>query len=101
MEDQDQRRYFVTIIVLDRGRLPTLMSMDLDLFGGREAERGHEIDGLITLEDVARLVEAGFLVLVRAAHDPRQKPKFIGADEWLQEMRADLEQQREQSDASE
>jgi hypothetical protein len=94
MDDQ-QRRYFVTVITLDRQRLPALMGMDLDLFGPREGEVGHEIDGLIMLEDVAKLVEAGFLVLVRSTDRRTEEARYIGAKEWLDEMRADLEEQRE------
>ena len=38
------------------------MSMDLDLFGEREDETARQIDGFVTLDDIEKLVDAGFIV---------------------------------------
>jgi carboxypeptidase T len=101
MADQQPRRFFVTVVVLDAQRLPTLRDMNLDLFGPRPGETrertadaaprsvepAYEIDGRMTLGDVGRLVEAGFVVIVRGTDEPTRKPEGMEAEEWLDGMR--------------
>ena len=94
MRDEQRRRFFVTITVRDTRRLPVLMSMDLDLFGERDDEVGHQIDGLVTLDDIAKLVEDGFPVLVRDTDEPKRRQGTLEFEEWRKEMLADLDEQR-------
>lgn len=96
MRDKRQRRFFVTITVGDPRQVPALMGMDLDLFGERTDEAGRQIDGLVTLDDVERLIDAGFPVLVRDTDEPKRTHEYIGFEEWRKEMLADLEQQRKE-----
>jgi hypothetical protein len=69
-------RYFVTVYAPGREALLALSQQDLDLFKptAREADAGElRIDGLLTLEEIGRLVDAGYRVLVQthAAHKAR------------------------------
>jgi hypothetical protein len=69
-------RYFVTVYAPGREALLALSQHDLDLFKptAREADPGElRIDGLLTLEEIGRLVDAGYRVLVQthAAHKAR------------------------------
>lgn len=94
MGNEQQRRFFVRISVGDVQRLPALMAMDLDLFGERVDETGRQIDGFVTLEDVEKLVDAGFVIQIWDAPEPRRKPESIGFEVWRGEMLSDLDQQR-------
>lgn len=96
MGNDQRRRFFVRITVRDSRQLPALMSMDLDLFGERADEEGRQIDGFVTLEDVEKLVDAGFILLIWDAppESRREQPNTIGFEEWRREMLADLEQKR-------
>jgi hypothetical protein len=61
-------RYFVTVYAPGREALLALSQQDLDLFKptAREADPGElRIDGLLTLEEIGRLVDAGYRVLVQ------------------------------------
>lgn len=94
MGDEQQRRFFARIIVRDTERLSALMEMDLDLFGEQVDKRGREIDGFVTLEEVEKLVDAGFIVQLWGSSEPRRGPESIEFDEWRKEMLADLEERR-------
>ena len=58
--------------------------------------RDTEFDGLISLEDVGKLVEAGYQVLVAEMSERQHKHRFIGAEDWMKGIREELEQQRKQ-----
>ena len=94
-EERRSSRFFVTIMAPDKRRMHELATLDLDLFAARSDEAGHRVDGLISLEDVAALVEAGYRVLVSDTDRPKRDHEHIGFDEWRKEMLADLERQRE------
>jgi hypothetical protein len=96
MRDDLPRRFFVTIVAPDRRRLREVLGQGLDLFAARSDESGHRVDGLITLEDVGKLVEAGYRVLVGDTDRPRREHRFIGAEEWQKGMLADLRRQRKE-----
>lgn len=94
MGDEQPRRFFVTIMAPDRERLREVFGRGLYLFAARSDESGHRVDGLITLEDVGKLVEAGYRVLVCDTDRPRHEHRFIEAEEWMKGTLADLERQR-------
>lgn len=95
MSDERPKRFFVTVIAPDSERLREVMTFDLDLFAARSDEAGHRMDGLIALDDVARLVEAGYRVLVAGTDRPGQPLRPIGFTEWRKETLADLEAEQE------
>jgi hypothetical protein len=94
MPDERPKRYFVTITAADPERLRDLMTRGLDLFASRSDASGHRVDGLITLDDVGALADAGYQVLVRETDRPRVQHRFVGAEEWQRGMLADLRRQR-------
>jgi hypothetical protein len=94
MGDERPKRFFVRIEAPDDQRLRKLLGCGLDLFAARSDASGHRIDGLITLDDVGKLVEAGYQVLVCETSRPRHKHRFIGAKEWMKGALAELERQR-------
>ena len=94
MPDERPRRYFVTITAADPERLRDLMTRNLDLFATRSDESGHRVDGLLTLDDVGALADAGYQILVRETDRPRLQHRFVGAEEWQRGMLADLRRQR-------
>jgi hypothetical protein len=96
MGDEHPNRFFVTIIARDRQRLQDLFGRGLDLFAARSDKSGYRIDGLITLENVGKLVDAGYQVLVAETAPVRCEHRFIGAEEWMKGALARLKQQRKQ-----
>jgi hypothetical protein len=94
MGDEHPKLFFVTIVAPDRQRLRDVFGRSLDLFAARSDESGHRVDGLITLDDVGKLVEAGYQVLVSDTSRPRHEHRFIGAEEWMKGTLDELEQQR-------
>jgi hypothetical protein len=85
-------RFFVTVIARDREHLRRLLEYNVDLFAGGADEQGRPtIDGLIKLQDVARLVEDGYQVLVSETDAPRENLARVGLDEWLKDNLADLD----------
>jgi hypothetical protein len=96
MGDQRPKRFFVTIIAPDKQHLRDVFGRGLDLFAARSDKSGHRVDGLISLEDVGKLVEAGYQVLVAEMSERQHKHRFIGAEDWMKGIREELEQQRKQ-----
>lgn len=94
MGDEHPNRFFVTIITRDRQRLQDLFGRGLDLFAARSDKSGHRIDGLITLENVGKLVDAGYQVLVAETARPRYEHRFIGAEEWMKGTLTGLKQRK-------
>jgi hypothetical protein len=67
-------RYFVEVAAPDEHALRRLRGFEFDLFVSTARRAGDQfaIDGLISLEEAARLVAAGYPVLIRseaAAHE--------------------------------
>jgi hypothetical protein len=97
MDETRRRRYFVTIFTPDGRRMREIGVLDLDLFGGGSDESGSWVDGLITLEDVGRLVEAGYRVLVGDTDRPKRVHPFVDFGEWRSGLLTDLEQADEEA----
>jgi hypothetical protein len=86
------KRFFVTILAPTQEALLKLAQYDLDVFAATShanEAREYVIDGLLKLEDIGRLVEDGYQVLVK--HDSNAKARALTEkvefDEWLKEMR--------------
>ena len=84
------RRYFVTVLASDSRSLSELGGHGLDLFQAtarRSAEGGSAIEGLVTMEEVERLVDAGYQVLVEEESSKRARAtETVEFDEWLRDM---------------
>jgi hypothetical protein len=87
-------RFFVTVFARDRAALRQLADFDLDLFqatarAGDEGE-GEEprIEGLLSLEEIGRLVEAGYRVAVEATESSRSRAaeQVVQAQDFLKSM---------------
>lgn len=88
-------RYFVTIRASDEQLFRRLLDYDLDLFATRRHEDRYEVDGLIRLVDLARLVDDGYQVLVTESDRPRrERPPVARAEEWLRDAEAEIEPRR-------
>ena len=96
MADERPMRFFVTIMTPDAERLRQVMTLGFDLFAARSDETGHRIDGLMTLEDVGALVEAGYQVLVADTDRPKRIHRLVGFEEWRRGMLEDLEDRGKQ-----
>jgi hypothetical protein len=84
-----ETRYFVTIHATDPRALRGLAGFDLDLFQAtaRSGEQDFQIEGLIRLDDVARLVDAGYRVTVEAPEHARARTTQTATlGEWLAQM---------------
>jgi hypothetical protein len=84
MED----RYFCTIFAQSHENLIALNKYDVDVFQptARRTERGDFIiEGLLNLEEVARLVDSGYEVLVEehASKRARAAKNSISAKAWI------------------
>lgn len=95
----DKLRYFVKIEAPDRRALVSLNKMGLDLFGHtsvaatatlRKAEQppNFTIDGLLDMEQVERVVRAGYRVTVEEESSKRAigATNVIEFQQWLKEM---------------
>jgi hypothetical protein len=97
MPEERPQRFFVTITAADPERLREIGAFGLDLFSHRHTEEGPELGGLVTLEDIGRLVEHGYRVLVHETDKPRIEHEFVSFSAWRDALVADLERkQREQ-----
>lgn len=90
MGEERSGRVFVTIIASDARHLREVFRFDLDLFEGGAEAKEHTIQGLITLDDVRRLVEAGYRVLVSDTDRPKHEHRFVEFEEWREDTLADL-----------
>jgi hypothetical protein len=97
MPDESRQRFFVTITAADPAMLRDVGRFGLDLFSHRTEESTSEIAGLITLEDIGRLVESGYRVLVHETDRPRRKHEYVTFNEWRDERVAELERQQKKS----
>lgn len=85
------RRFFCTIFAKDRKHLIGLSKLDVDVFRptARITEKQeYVIEGLLTLEDVANLVDNGYRVLVEedASKRARATELITSADDWIKEF---------------
>jgi hypothetical protein len=89
MADANEDRFFVTIRAGSVEGLAEVRGLGLDLFG-TTAKAGDEvtIEGLLTLEDVGRVVTAGHEVVVHRHADTmaRAQEQSASAEEWLAEI---------------
>lgn len=84
-------RYFVKVQVPDRRRVRSLAALDLDLHAVRDRDDGTSVDGLMTLDQVRKVVRAGFPVLIEVEADERAHGRdVIEFDEWLAAQEQDL-----------
>lgn len=97
MGEERSDRVFVTIFARDRKHLREVFRYGLDLFEGGAEDEKNTIQGLITLDDVRTLVDAGYRVLVRDTDRPKHEHRFVEFDEWRDEMLGDLERSRKEA----
>jgi hypothetical protein len=86
-----EKRYFVTVMTTSRRSLRALQQFDVDLFqqtAKAPDEKSFSIEGLLSLEEIARLVENGYQVLVEepAAKRARAQVEIVEFEEWLKGM---------------
>jgi len=96
MADEHPKRFFVTIMAPTRQQLREVFGRGLDLFAPRSDQSGHRVDGLIALEDVGQLVEAGYQVLVSQSARRKREHRFIGAEEWMKGVLDEMERERKE-----
>ena len=95
-------RYFVVIFARDRDAMRSLQEFDLDVFpqtakqGDRDADFPISIDGLLSMDEVERVVEAGYRVLIQEAAEKRARVGGKAAEfpEWLQGIEPTLKAER-------
>lgn len=85
------RRYFVTVLADSPRSLRELGELGLDLFQSTAKETADgksAIEGLVTMEEVERLVDAGCQVLVEEESSKRARAvtDTVEFDEWLKDM---------------
>ncbi len=86
-----EQQFFVTIIAASRRALLDLREFDLDIFQPTvkvTEEKTHTIEGLLTLEEIGRLVENGYRVLVEegASKRSRARQETVELEDWLRKM---------------
>jgi hypothetical protein len=89
--NENSRRYFVKVIAPDRRSLVALQKFELDVFQStaRAIEKDqHAIDGLLDLDEIGRVVDAGYSVLVEEHESKRSRAVTEISDfrSWIQEM---------------
>jgi len=97
MPEERPQRFFVTITADDPQRLREVGRFGLDLFSHGKTESGPELGGLVTLEDIKTLVEAGYKVLVHETDEPRRKHEYVTFEAWRKEALDDLERRKRES----
>jgi hypothetical protein len=84
-----QGRYFVTVQAPTGRAMIKLAEFELDLFQAtaRETADGGAIEGLLTLEEIGRVVDAGYQVTVEEPDSARSRSHETATfDEWLEGM---------------
>ena len=81
-------RFFVTVLAKSKHDLMNLRAYELDLFqptAKATAEDEFAIDGLLTLEQIGRLVQDGYRVLVNeeASKRARASTEVMPFQDWL------------------
>jgi hypothetical protein len=85
------RRFFCTIFAQDREQLLALSKYDVDIFPPTAHvtdQKEHAVEGLLTLEEVEKLVDSGYRILVEedAAKRSRAAEFVMSAEEWIAEF---------------
>jgi hypothetical protein len=83
-------RFFVKVFAAGKRQLLELQKFDVDLFQptARATEAEAVIEGLLTMDEVERLVKAGYRVLVEEESSKRARARdVIELGHWLQERR--------------
>lgn len=84
-------RYFVTIFAPDSESALRLPDYGVDLVHGsarRIDDKGSSVEALVTLDEVSRLVDGGYRVLVEEESSKRARAtsQVVGLERWLREM---------------
>ena len=86
----ETHRYFVTVTASSSDRLKDLATRGLDLFMATARKKRGEavIEGLMTLDDVGKLVNDGYRVSVDETMESRSRAvgETTTLDAWLQTM---------------
>ncbi len=86
-------RFFATVYARDDEHLRAVFDRHLDVFAPGHGERGKpEIHGLLSIDEIKRLVDDGYHVLLTESDEPREKLATVGFDEWLKDTLADLDE---------
>jgi carboxypeptidase T len=85
------KKFFVTVFAYSKRDLINLREYDLDLFPQTsrvQEQQEFMIDGLLTLDEVRRLVEGGYRVLVKeeSSKKARARGQTVGFQEWIKGM---------------
>jgi len=83
-------RFFVKVFASGKRQLLQLQKFDFDLFQPTARIREGEavIEGLLTMEQVERLVKSGYRVLVEEDSSRRSRARdVVELEQWLQERR--------------
>ena len=85
------RRFFVTVLAPSKHALVSLKEYNLDLFQvtAKVTEQNEfAIDGLLNLEEIGRLVEEGYRVLVNEESSKRARARTEVAEfqQWIRGM---------------
>lgn len=85
------RKYFATVIASGKRALLDLQKHDLDLFQATSKINDRKefvIEGLLTLDDVAKLVESGYQVLVKEESSKRARAnrEIVEFQQWIKQM---------------
>lgn len=83
-----ERRFFCTIFAQDQKHLIALNRYEVDVFQPTARiteQQAFAIEGLLTLEQIARLVDDGYRVLVEEDESRRARAQefIISAEQWL------------------
>lgn len=84
------RRFFVKVLASSKRALVELQRFELDLFQAtaRQSDEGYTIEGLLSMEEIERVVDAGYRVLVEEDESKRSRAQAEVSDfgSWLQGM---------------
>jgi hypothetical protein len=89
MQSQEARRYFVTVHASTRQAMVDLASFHFDLFQAtaRPEATGGAIEGLLSLDQVAVLIDAGYRVTVEEPDTARSRARQTTTfADWLEGM---------------
>lgn len=81
------RRFFVTVDTRSNRAWEELGDTDMDLFHatGYKRRQGGRIEGLLSIEEVASLVDEGYRVTVVAGEEKRSRARdTIDFEDWLE-----------------
>ena len=85
------RKYFATVIAPSKRALLDLQKYDVDLFQPTSRINDRKefvIEGLLTLEDVAKLLDGGYQVLVQEESSKRARAhrETVEFSKWIKQM---------------